>query len=184
MNTTRPHWRLVNFGSDWGRDKMATIFQTTFSKGFSWMKIYEFQYKFHWSLFLCAGQIAWCWSGNKPLSEPMVVILLMHIYTSLGLNELNWRALKYYSANNIHIFHLCGISKGIFEIPHIGSDNGLEPNRWQTIIHDDLIKWKHFPRYWPFVRGIHWWPVNSPHKGKWRGAFDVFFDLCLNKQLC
>ena len=19
------------------------------------------------------------------------------------------------------------------------------------------------PRYWPFVRGIHWWPVDSPH---------------------
>ena len=24
--------------------------------------------------------------------------------------------------------------------------------------------------YWPFVRGIHWSPVNSPHKGQWRGA--------------
>ena len=23
--------------------------------------------------------------------------------------------------------------------------------------HDDVIKWKHFPRYWPFVRGIHRW---------------------------
>ena len=22
----------------------------------------------------------------------------------------------------------------------------------------------------PFVRGIHRWPVNSPHKGQWRGA--------------
>ena len=21
--------------------------------------------------------------------------------------------------------------------------------------HDDVIEWKHFPRYWPFVRGIH-----------------------------
>ena len=31
--------------------------------------------------------------------------------------------------------------------------------------HDDVIKWKHFPRYWPFVRGIHRSPVNSPHKG-------------------
>ena len=29
---------------------------------------------------------------------------------------------------------------------------------------------KHFPRYWPFVRGIHRSPVNSPHKGQWRGA--------------
>ena len=23
------------------------------------------------------------------------------------------------------------------------------------------------PHYWPFVRGIHWSPVNSPHKGQW-----------------
>ena len=37
-------------------------------------------------------------------------------------------------------------------------------------IHDDVIKWKHFPRCWPFVRGIHRSPVNSPHKGQWRRA--------------
>ena len=36
--------------------------------------------------------------------------------------------------------------------------------------YDDVIKWKHFPRYWPFVRGIHRFPVNSPHKGQWLGA--------------
>ena len=36
--------------------------------------------------------------------------------------------------------------------------------------HDDVIKWKHFPCYWPFVRGIHRSPVNSPHKGQWHGA--------------
>ena len=37
-------------------------------------------------------------------------------------------------------------------------------------MHDGVIKWKHFPRYWPFVRGIHRSPVNSTHKGQWRGA--------------
>ena len=37
-------------------------------------------------------------------------------------------------------------------------------------LHDDVIKWKHFPRDWPFVRGIHRLPVNSPHKGQWHGA--------------
>ena len=36
--------------------------------------------------------------------------------------------------------------------------------------HDGVIKWKYFPRYWPFVRGIHRSPVNSPHKGQWNGA--------------
>ena len=34
--------------------------------------------------------------------------------------------------------------------------------------HDDVIKWKHFPRYWPFVWGINRSPVNSLHKGQWR----------------
>ena len=32
--------------------------------------------------------MAWCRSGDKPLSEPMMVNLLTHIYASLGLNEL------------------------------------------------------------------------------------------------
>ena len=43
--------------------------------------------------------------------------------------------------------------------------------------HDDVIKWKHFPRYWPFVRGIHLSPVNSPHKGQWRRAL-MFTLIC------
>ena len=38
------------------------------------------------------------------------------------------------------------------------------------LVHDDIIKWKHFPRYWLFVRGIHRSPVNSPHKGQLREA--------------
>ena len=43
--------------------------------------------------------------------------------------------------------------------------------------HDDVIKWKYFPCYWPFVRGIHRSPVNSPHKGQWRGPF-MFSLIC------
>ena len=43
--------------------------------------------------------------------------------------------------------------------------------------HDDVIKWKHFPRYWPFVGGIHRWPVNSPHKGQWRRTL-MFSLIC------
>ena len=45
-------------------------------------------------------------------------------------------------------------------------------------IHDDVIKWKHFPRYWPFVREIHRYPVNSPHKVQWRGAL-MFSVICV-----
>ena len=44
--------------------------------------------------------------------------------------------------------------------------------------HDDVIKWKDFPRNWPFVWGIHRFPVNSPHKGQCRGALMLSF-ICV-----
>ena len=49
--------------------------------------------------------------------------------------------------------------------------NGL----WR-IYHDDVIKWKHFPRFGPVVMGM------PSHRPVTRG-FDIFFDLCLNKRL-
>ena len=60
----------------------------------------------------------------------------------------------------------------------------------EILYHDDVIKWKHFPCYWPFVRGIHRRPVNSPHKGQWRGAL-IFSLICArinswvnNREVC
>ena len=41
-----------------------------------------------------------------------------------------------------------------------------------TAIHDYVIKWKHIPRYWPFVRQR---PVTQ--------SFDVYFDMHPNKRL-
>ena len=66
----------------------------------------------------------------------------------------------------------------IYYLKLLGQSRPLGCGRWNwamefvevEYIHDDAIKWKHFPRYWPFVRGIHRSPVNSPHKGQWRGA--------------
>ena len=44
--------RLLNYClTHWGRDKMVAIFQTTFSNAFSWMKMFKFRLRFHWSLF-------------------------------------------------------------------------------------------------------------------------------------
>ena len=45
------------------------------------------------------------------------------------------------------------------------------------LFQDNVIKWKHFPCYWFFVRGVHRSPVNSPHKSQWRGAL-VFSLIC------
>ena len=60
----------------------------------------------------------------------------------------------------------------------ISLETSIPPDWLLTIAHDDVIKWKHFPRYWPFVRGIHRSPVNSPHKGQWRGAL-MFSLICV-----
>ena len=43
--------------------------------------------------------------------------------------------------------------------------------------HDDVIKWKHFPRDLPFVRGIYRSPVDSSRKGQWRAAL-MFLLIC------
>ena len=58
----------------------------------------------------------------------------------------------------------------------IGSGNGFMPR-------DDVIKWKHFPHYWPFVRVMHQSPVNSPHEGQWRRALIFSLISALNKRL-
>ena len=64
----------------WGWDKMAAIFQMTFSDTFSWMKVFEFCLIFH-CFFIPYGPIdyksalvqiiAWRQAGDKPLSEPI-----------------------------------------------------------------------------------------------------------------
>ena len=70
----------------------------------------------------------------------------------------------------------CRQSPGIFQNMPVNAP--WQPVWWRAVLsHDDVIKWKHFPRYWPFVREIHRSPVNFPHKGHWRGAL-MFTFIC------
>ena len=71
--------------------------------------------------------------------------------------------------NERHIWYSCGVanSSGTLKL-----DPTFKCKRYVGLVgpvdgksmHDDVIKWKHFPRYWPFVRGIHRSPVNSRTK--------------------
>ena len=73
----------------------------------------------------------------------------------------------------------------IFSInTHIKNILGITNTPWYTrsLYHDNVIKWKHFPHYWPFVRGIHHSPANSSHKGQWCGALMFPLICALNKQ--
>ena len=76
---------------------MAAIIQMTFSNAFSRTKMYEFRLKISLKFVLTVRNnnipalvkiMAWRLPGDKPLSEPMMVSLLTHIYASLGLNDL------------------------------------------------------------------------------------------------
>ena len=118
---------------------------------------------------------------------------LLHLVTSLW----KFRPVTSFSNNDIicsrFIFktkdnHLerFRLSKGVSLQCLVTLMNRLPPTTIKIYIwcnHDDVIIWKHFPRYWPFVRGIHRSPVNSPHKGQWRGALMFFFYFRLNKGL-
>ena len=99
-----------------------------------------------------------------------------------------------WSCSNIHIpthsrrcgFFAAGLMRNLWTPktdPRSNVHSSSVPNWFVHAIqsrsgHDDVIKWKHFPRYWPFVRGIHRLPVNSPHKGQWRGAL-MFSLICV-----
>ena len=48
--------------------------------------------------------------------------------------------------------------------------------------HDDVIQWKYFPRYWPFVRRIHRSTGGFPSQRPVTRSFDAFLDLRLNKR--
>ena len=72
---------------------------------------------------------------------------------------------------------------GLVQVPYLSWWKKV----WRQLIwwwiHDDIIKWKHFPRYWSFVRGIL--PVTGefPAQRPVTQSFDVFFDLRLYKRL-
>ena len=95
-------------------------------------------------------------------------------------NANMWSDLCNLFETNIHVdeIYACTIFKWVavtwLKIGHLDSSPILG---YMPCVHDDVIKWKRFPRYWPFVRGIHRSPVNSSHKGQWRGAL-MFSLIC------
>ena len=88
----------------WGRDQIDAISQT-FSNAFSRMKINEFRLGFHWSFVpkvrinnipALVQIMAWRRPGDKSLSEPMMVSLLMHICVTRP-QWVNWKFQWYQS---------------------------------------------------------------------------------------
>ena len=102
----------------------------------------------------------WWRYHSLPLSQRLEVwpyiwypeVIVLFIITQILSSHVNW-----YDGVLLFVHHLISLT--------------FNPS------HDDVIKWKHFPRYWAFVRGIHWSTVNSRHKGQWCGAL-MFSLIC------
>ena len=83
MNTLRPR-------------QNGRLFQTIFSNAFSWMKMYEFRLRFHWSSFLISLStifqhwFRWWLGADQATSHYLNHWWLFHrrMYASLGLDEL------------------------------------------------------------------------------------------------
>ena len=111
---------------------MVAIFQMAFSNILSWMKMYEFQLKVHWSLFprvqLTIFQ-HWFrqWLGADKATSHCVNqwwVVYWCTFASLGLSEL-----KSFFTHWGRVTHIC-----VIKLTIIGSDNGLSPGRRQAII--------------------------------------------------
>ena len=80
---------------------------------------------------------------------------------------------------------LCQLKRDVSLWKGLRCPQYMQRSGWQTmaipyglkVFYDDVIKWKLFPCYWPFVCVIHRSQVNSPHKGQWRGAL-MFSLIC------
>ena len=102
----------------WVRDKMVAIFADDIFKCISWMKMYTLRLKFHWSLFpRVQSTIFKHWfrerPGDKPLSKPMMAILLTNIFVtrpqwvndpSIGVSWHVFHAWREYMPYNIFLW--------------------------------------------------------------------------------
>ena len=111
---------------------------------------------------ICSAIIKYCLDGMRAMSlntyfmtdEDLVV------YSKMGVSTMQWDFLSYIKTHTSLKSLWCQHDSPRFQ--NISS--------WRHHM-------EHFPRYWPFVRGIHRSPVVSPHKGQWRDPL-MFSLIC------
>ena len=146
--------------------------------------------------------MAWRRPGDKPLSEPMMVSLLTHIcvtrpqwvksqasrvhrLTACSVYGMQWRTVSYVPTTNssVHTIPPPLGRKGIvwaLQWRHTGRD-GASDHQPHDCLLKRLLKKKHQSSA-PLacVKGIHRWPVNSPHKGPVTRKMFPFDDVIMS----
>ena len=102
-------------------------------------------------------------------------------FTVKSYGQTSWQTHKHTNDTHRQGGNIISLSRGIITTICLEWRPLCPEKPWRPAFlhrdHDDVIKWKYFPRYWPFVWGIYRSPANSPHKGNWRGAL-MFSLIC------
>ena len=135
-------------------------------------------------IYLCKG----LWSGSKLLSYSFLVALNLTDAFACFIIAQHWGSLFNWNPYPWKVRSRLSYIGYVILTENLAT---LKARIWTTTLsiylfwnllasapHDYIMKWKHFPRYWPFVQGIHRSQVNSPHKGQWHGAF-MFSLICV-----
>ena len=127
---------------------MAAISQTRFSNAFSWMEMCEFRSRFHWSLFL----------GIR-------LTTFQHWFRWwLGTDKATSHYLNRWWLDYRRKYAPLGLTE-------------LNGELWNSV----YPWWRHqmeiFSALLCLCEGIHWSPVDFPHKGQWYGAL-MFSLIC------
>ena len=115
-------------------------------------------------LFLCItlrNNMSW-FKGKSVISQ--IKTIMYHSMYSLMLNFiLRYEIVEYNNCIQISLIHVDVVEPYYTVLKNIAL-HGYKSKLWNVIVmtpnealfkhkiyHDDVIKWKHFPRYWPFV---------------------------------
>ena len=121
------------------------------------------------------------WPVNSPHKGPVTRKIFPFDDVTMICHEMCCALLTWYYIN---VKDPCGVFIHIFKSSLAWMNSYQRLNAEKLRKHDDIIKWKHFSSYWPFVWGEstddRWIPLR---KGHWSGTLGVFFDLRLNNRL-
>ena len=184
-NTYRMRVRKAIWAIHSAPTTMADILITTFTNVFPWIKIFKFWMmncslkgviNNYSSLLLV---MAWCWIGERRtvpyLDQWWRLSSQMHVcYQACVLSRdhfvyapSQWETMLHYNVvshwlgtcieRSLPSLQWCQISIKTFQLAF-----------WlfvQLFVQANIKESIKAPQHWPFVKGIHRWPVDSPHKG-------------------
>ena len=143
------------------------------------------------------GKYWWLWLLTTWVKKLQECISLIHscnhssapdlgskLYKDSRVSFINhWPARSYVHSliQLIYFFHLPYVFVHVYVSPVASLSLCLWLSLSFSIPSFSALWWRHQMEallcHWPFVRGIHRWPVDSPHKCQWRGAL-LFSMMC------